>query len=65
MLYRNRLLILKRSRRDLQNGNARTFQENLSLQVLGGSRALVEELLAEAGKLAFPNARGQHHDGPL
>jgi len=48
MLYRNRILILKRSRRDLQNGNARTFQENLSLQVLGGSRALVEQLLAEA-----------------
>jgi len=28
MVYRNRLLILRRSRRDLQNGNARTFQEN-------------------------------------
>ena len=38
MLYRNRFLILRRSRRDLQNGNARTFQENLSLQVLGGTR---------------------------
>ena len=46
MLYRKRLLILHRSRRDLQNGNARTFQENLSLQVLGGSRVLVEQLLA-------------------
>ena len=58
MLYRNRILILKRSRRDLQNGNARTFQENLSLQVLGGSRALVEQLLAEARKLACPRTPG-------
>ena len=58
MLYRNRILILKRSRRNLQNGNARTFQENLSLQVLGGSRALVEQLLAEARKLACPRTPG-------
>ena len=58
MLYRNRLVILHRSRRDLQNGNARTFQENLSLQVLGGSRALVEQLLAEARKLACPRTPG-------
>ena len=49
MLYCNRVVILRRSRRDLQNGNARTFQENLSLQVLGGSRAMVEQLLAERG----------------
>lgn len=58
MLYRNRLLILKRSRRDLQNGNNRTFQENLSLQVLGGSRALIEQLLAEARMLACPRTPG-------
>ena len=58
MLYRNRLLILHRSRRDLQNGNARTFQENLTLQILGGSRALVEQLLGEARKLACPRTPG-------
>jgi chaperone BCS1 len=58
MLYRNRIVILRRSRRDLQNGNARTFQENLSLQVLGGSRALIEDLLSEARKLACPRTPG-------
>jgi chaperone BCS1 len=58
MLYRNRIVILRRSRRDLQNGNARTFQENLSLQVLGGSRALIEDLLAEARKMACPRTPG-------
>jgi len=58
MLYRNRVVILRRSRRDLQNGNARTFQESLSLQVLGGSRAMVEQLLADARKLACPRTPG-------
>jgi chaperone BCS1 len=58
LLYRGRVVILRRSRRDLQNGNARTFQENLSLQVLGGTRALVEELLAEARRLACPRTPG-------
>ena len=58
MLYRNRLLILRRTRRDLQNGNARTFQENLSLQVLGGTRALIEQLLVDARKLACPRTPG-------
>ena len=58
MLYRNRLVILNRSRRDLQNGNARTFQENLSLQVLGGKRAMIEQLLGEAQQLACPRTPG-------
>ncbi len=58
MLYRHHLLILRRSRRDLQNGNARTFQENLSLQILCGSRALVEQLLDEARTLACPRTPG-------
>lgn len=58
MFYRNRLVILRRSRRDLQNGNARTFQENLTLQVLGGSRPLIEDLLIEARKLACPKTPG-------
>ncbi|WP_165233994.1 AAA family ATPase [Aquisphaera insulae] len=58
MFYRGRIVILRRSRRDLQNGNARTFQENLSLQVLGGSRTLVEDLLDEARRLACPKTPG-------
>jgi chaperone BCS1 len=58
LLYRKRVVILRRSRRDLQSGNARTFQENLSLQILGGTRALVEEPLAEARRLACPRTPG-------
>jgi chaperone BCS1 len=58
MLYRKRLLILRRNRRDLQSGNARTFQEDLSLHVLGGTRPLIEQLLAEARKMACPGTPG-------
>jgi chaperone BCS1 len=58
MLYKRRLLILRRSRRDLQNGNARTFQENLTLQIIGGTRALIEQLLADARRLACPRTPG-------
>ncbi len=42
----------------MQNGNARTLQENLSLQILAGSRTLVEQLLGEARKLACPRTPG-------
>ena len=58
MLYRRRIVVLRRSRRDLQNGNARTFHEDLSLQVLGGSRELIENLLAEARVMACPRTPG-------
>jgi chaperone BCS1 len=58
MIYQNRLVVLNRSRRDLQNGNSRTFQETLSLQVLGGSRGLIEQMLGEAQQLACPRTPG-------
>lgn len=58
MVYQGRPVILNRSRRDLQAGNARTFQETLSLQVLGGSRPLIEDLLDEARALACPKSPG-------
>jgi chaperone BCS1 len=58
MAYRNRLLILHRSRRDLQNGGAQAFQESLTLQLLGGTRALVEELLKETHRSSFPSMAG-------
>ncbi len=58
MFYQRRLVLLHRSRRDLQNGNSRTFQETLSLQVFGGSRALVEQLLTESRALACPGTPG-------
>ena len=46
--YRGRLLILYRTRRELQNGGPASFQESLTLQLLGGSRAMIEALLDEA-----------------
>jgi chaperone BCS1 len=58
MMYQNRPVILNRDRRDLQAGGARTFQETLSLMVLGGSRALLEDLLEEARTLACPKSPG-------
>ena len=58
MTYRGRLLILYRTRRDLQNGGAQAYQESLRLQILGGNRTLVEELLSEAHKAAFPTTPG-------
>ncbi len=58
MTYRGRLLILHRTRRDLQNGGAQAYQESLKLQILGGSRTLVEELLGEAHAASFPATPG-------
>jgi mitochondrial chaperone BCS1 len=58
LAYRGRLLILNRTRRDLQNGGALSFQENLTLRLLGGNRALIEVLLKEAHTASFPKAPG-------
>ena len=41
------------------------FQESLTLQILGGSRELIDELLAEAHAMSFPrNARREHSHRP-
>jgi chaperone BCS1 len=58
MTYRGRLLVLQRARRDLDSGGALAFQETLTLQVLGGDRALVDELLREAHRAALPRVPG-------
>jgi chaperone BCS1 len=58
MLYRNRFLILRRTRRDLQNGGSMAYQETLTLQLFGGSRKLLEELLHAAHTASFPNTPG-------
>ena len=58
MIYQNRLVVLSRRHRDLQNGDSRTFQETLSLQIVGGSRGLIEQLLGDAQQLACPRAPG-------
>ena len=42
MTYRRRLLIVYRTRRELQNGGSASFQEILTLQLIGGNRAMVE-----------------------
>jgi chaperone BCS1 len=58
MAYRRRLLVLQRYRRDLQNGGPAAFQETLTLQLLGGRRAMVDELLKEAHRAALPPVPG-------
>jgi chaperone BCS1 len=58
MTYRRRILIMYRSRRELQNGAPLAYQESLALQLIGGSRAMIEELLAEAHAASFPKTPG-------
>ncbi len=56
--FRNRLLIFHRSRRDLENGGTLAFQETLRLELVGGDRATIEDLLREAQVAALPKVRG-------
>lgn len=56
--YKRHLIILQRARRDLENGGALAFQETLTLQILRGNRALVDELLSEAHRAALPKVPG-------
>ncbi len=58
MTYRRRPLILHRTRRELQNGGSAAYQENLTLQLVGGNRAMVEAILAEAHTASFPRTPG-------
>jgi chaperone BCS1 len=58
LMYCGSLLVLQRARRDLQNGGAMAFHETLTLQMIGGSRALIEELLAEVHRAALPRVPG-------
>jgi len=58
MTYRGRLMVLRRARRDLENGGALAFQETLTLQIVGGNRALVDALLREAHHAALPRVPG-------
>ena len=58
LTYRGRLLILRRTRRELQQGGPMSFQESLTLQLLGGSRAMIEDILAEAYAASTPKTPG-------
>jgi chaperone BCS1 len=58
MTHRRRILIVYRSRRELQNGAPLAYQESLALQLIGGNRAMIEELLAEAHAASFPQTPG-------
>lgn len=58
LTFRRRLLILRRDRRELENGGPQSFQETLTLQIVGGNRALLDELLKEAHQLARPRVPG-------
>src|SRR4051794_29937316 len=53
MIYRGRILLLYRVRRELQHGGPMAYQESITLQILGGSRRLVDELLSEAHSASF------------
>src|SRR5262249_22677956 len=52
MRYRGRFVLLRRSRRELQSGGPLAFQETLTLQIIGGNRALIDTLLNEAHRAA-------------
>ena len=56
--FRGRILVVHRNRRELQNGGSTAFQESLILQILGGTRKLVDDLLAEAHATSFPRTPG-------
>lgn len=58
MTYRGRLLVLYRTRRELQQGGPAAFQECLTLQLIGGNRAMIEGLLAEAHAASCPKTPG-------
>jgi mitochondrial chaperone BCS1 len=58
MTYRRRLIILYRTRRELQNGGSASFQECLTLQLVGGNRAMIERLLGEVHTASFPKTPG-------
>ncbi len=58
MTYRGRPMIVYRTRRELQYGGSSAFQECLTLQVIAGSRALVEAILSEAHAASFPKTPG-------
>lgn len=56
--YRGRPLILYRTRRELQNGGPMSYQENLTLQLLGGNRSMIDSLLVEAHSTSYPKTPG-------
>ncbi len=58
MTYRGRILILRRTRRDLQSGGTSAFQETMTIQVVGGTRSFIEELLGEAYAASLPKSPG-------
>jgi mitochondrial chaperone BCS1 len=58
MAYRRRILFLSRIRYDHQNGGSVIRHESIRLQLLGGGRKLIDELLAEAHATSFPQTPG-------
>ena len=56
--FRHRILVIRRNRRELQGSGSTDYQESLILQILGGSRKLINDLLAEAHATSFPTTPG-------
>ncbi len=56
--FRHRILVVRRNRRELQGSGSTAYQESLILQILGGSRKLIDDLLEEAHAASFPTTPG-------
>jgi mitochondrial chaperone BCS1 len=56
--FQGRILVVRRNRFELQNGASTAFKESLILQILGGNRKLIDDLLAEAHATSFPRTPG-------
>jgi chaperone BCS1 len=58
LIYAGRPLLLVRTRRELQTAGSTAYRESLTLQILCGSRNLVEALLKEAHGTSLPRKPG-------
>jgi chaperone BCS1 len=56
--FQGRILVVRRNRLELHNGASAAFKECLILQILGGNRKLIDDLLAEAHATSFPRTPG-------
>jgi chaperone BCS1 len=58
MMYRGRILLLNRIRHDHHHTGSYIIHESIRIQLLGGNRKLIDDLLAEAHACSFPPTPG-------
>ena len=58
MIYRRRILILSRVRHEQHSGGPSTLRESITLQLIGGNRELIDQLLREVHASSFPQTPG-------